>query len=374
MSWTPWALPGMLTGLLAWTGSVVVLRTAPHRSLNRRLAALLFLEGLWLGSGIFYLVEDPGVAYHLGVVAVAAMAALPFQYLSFLGVALRTPLTAPFRTRTAFFALAFASAGTALWVILSPSSFITELYSPPWATWNFRFQAYGQTAAQVHGAAALFGLVAALHAWWRTRPGSAARNRAVWFAVAFGTRDLYAGIANVLYPTIRDVPFWGDFVYNAGQTSVYLIYVVLLAYGVLRTQLFDLDLKIKFALEQSTVGAFFAGAFFTGEYVLQLVLPVDGVVLGFLAAAATSLALRPIQGFAERFAGRVMVDVEETEEYIRSRKHTVYSAALEGAVEDGMISDREREILVRLRQELGISTESAHALERDVVQHEMEGT
>lgn len=370
LTWTAWALPGLLTVVLAWTGVVVVLRTAPHRSLNRRLAVLLFLEGLWLGSGVFYMIEDPGVAYPVGAVAVAAMATLPFQYLSFLGASLRTPLVRPFRSGTAVLLLGLAGAGAALWVLLSPSSFITELYSPSWATWNFRFRPMGQRAAQVLGVAALFGLIAALHAYRNSSPGSAARNRAKWFAIAFGIRDVYVGVANLLYPVVRDTPLWGDFIYNAGQVSVYLVYLLLLTYGVLRTQLFDIDLKVKFALEQSTVGAFFAGAFFAGDYLLQRIIPVEGVVLGFLASAAIALALRPIQRFAEGFANRVMGDVEDTAEYIRARKHTVYRAALEGAVEDGLISDRERAILRRLREQLDISADTGRELEQEVVSRE----
>lgn len=370
LTWTPWALPGLLTAILAWAGAVVVLRTAPHRRLNRRLASLLVLEGLWMGGSLFYMVEDPVAAYGAGALAVAAMAALPFQYLSFLSTSLRTSLVAPFRSRAAFLLLALASTGAALWVLVSPSSFITDLYSPEWATWNFRFRPLGQRAAQLLGAAALFGLAAALHAFVKTRADSAARSRAKWFAIAFGVRDVYAGIANLLYPVLRDVPFWGDFVYNAGQTSVYLVYIVLLAYGVLHTQMFDIDLKVKFALEQSTVGSFFAAAFFTGDFVLQKIIPVEGTVLGFLSAAAVTLGLRPIQRFAERFAGRVMDDVEETPEYLRSRKRTVYRAALEGAVEDGVISDKERDILERLRRELEISGEIGRRLEEQVVARE----
>lgn len=370
LTWTPWALPGLLAGILAWAGAVVVLRTAPHRRLNRRLASLLVLEGIWMGGSLFYMIEDPVAAYGVGALAVAAMAALPFQYLSFLGTSLRTSLVTPFRSRAVFLLLALASAGAAVWVLLSPSSFITELYSPEWATWNFRFQPLGQRAAQLHGAAALFGLAAALHAYLRTQTDSAARARAKWFAIAFGIRDVYAGIANLLYPVLRDVPFWGDFVYNAGQTSIYLMYVVLMAYGVLHTQMFDIELKVKFALEQSTVGAFFAAAFFTGDFVLQRIIPVEGTILGFMAAATITVVLRPIQRFAEGFAGRVMDEVEETPEYLRARKRTVYRAALEGAVEDGVITERERDILSRLRQELAISTEIGRRLEDEVVDRE----
>lgn len=367
LTWTPWALPGLLAIPAAWTAAIVVFRTAPHRSLNRRLAFLLLLEGCWIGGTAFFLVEDPSLAFALATVAMAAMSALPFQYLAFLGVALDTPLVAPFRSRIAFWILALGSAGVATWVLLSPSTFAGELYSPSWATWNFYFRPAGQRAAQVVGAVSLFGLAAAVHAYRRARPGTAARIRARWFAIAFGLWDAYTGTTLVLYGVLRDLPFWGDFIYNPGQTTIYLIFVLLLAYGVLHTQLFDIDLKLKLALRQSTVGAFFAVAFFVGSEVLERFIPVDGVVLGLLVSGAIVLALRPIQRFAEGVSNHLMGGVLETQEYLRDRKHLVYRAALEGAVEDETVTRRERAILDRLREELGIPDAVARKLEREVL-------
>lgn len=366
LTWTPWAVPGILALPVAWSEAVVVLRTAPHRSLNRRLAALLVAEGLWMGGTAFFLVEDPGVVWAMGTVAVAAMVTLPFLYLAFLPEALATPLVAPFRSRGAVGVLALAAVGAAAWVILAPSTFLGELYSPEWATWNFLFRPMGQRAALLFGATSLFGLVAAIDAFRRAEADTAARSRARWFVIAFGVRDVYTGTTMVLYPTIRDIPFWGDFVYNPGQTTIYLVFVILLAYAVLRTQLFDIDLKIKLALRRSTVGAVFAVGFFVGSELLEEVVPVQGTLLGLLVSGAVVLVLQPVQRFAEAVSDRLMAGVSDAPEYVRGRKRVVYRAALEGAMEDGTVTEREHAILARLREELGIAEAEARELERQV--------
>jgi hypothetical protein len=367
LTWTPWVIAPILALVAAWGAAIILLRTAPDRSLNRRLAFVLFLEGIWLGGGVFFTIEDPVIFLAIAAVAVGAMAALPFQYLSFLGVSLATPLVAPFRPRIAFALLALASATAGLWVLLFPATFLGDLYSPEWATWNFQFRPAGARIALVHGVASLFGLVAAAAAFLKAKPGTDARSRAKWFMIAFGVRDLFNAVTWTLYPLLRPIPFWGDFVANQGPGIVNVLYVGLMSYGVLRAQLFDIDLKLKFALRQGTVGAVFAGAFFTGSELLERVVPVEGTILGLIVAGSIVLALRPVQRFAETFAGRVMRGVQDTPSYVEGRKHEVYRATLEGTLEDGAITDRERAVLDRLREQLGISREEAELVEREMV-------
>lgn len=366
MTWTWWAVPGTLVFLVSWVAAAVALRTAPDRSLNRRLAVLLGLEGVFAAGafGLLFLFERPAPVTALATAGTAAMVALPFQYLSFLGVSLETPLVAPFRSRAAFWLLGLASLAAASAVLLAPGTFITELYPPGWAPWNFQFHEPGQRGAQLHGLAYLFGLVAAVSAWFRAPPGSAARNRAKWFAIAFGVRDASVGLFQILYPVVRPLPFWGDFIYNPGQAIVYLAYVSLLTYAVLRMQLFDIDLKLRFAIQHSTVGAMIAGAFLIGSEVLERFVPVEGTILGVGAALLIVVALRPVQGFAERLAGGIMPGVEDTAAYLEARKLEVYRAAVEGAIQDGRVTDAERAILDRLRQQLAIAPDDADALER----------
>lgn len=367
LTWTSWIVLPMLALVTAWSAAAILLRTAPDRSLNRRLALVLFLEGLWLGGGFLYVVDDRTVVVWLSVMALTALAAVPFQYLSFLGVALSTRLVRPFRSRIAFVVLALVSIGAGLWVILEPWTFMGELYSPEWATWNFQFRPPGARLVQIHGLASLFGLAVTLTAYFQAAPDSAARSRAKWFMIAFGVRDLFNAAAWLSYPVLRPVPFWGDWVANQGGALINIAYVALLAYAVLHVQLFDIDLKIKFALRQGTVGAVIAAGFFTGSELLEAVIPVEGTILGIVLAGGIVTLLRPLQRLAEGFANRVMPGVHATPAYVEGRKHEVYRATVEGTLEDGAITERERAILERLRRNLGISIEEAETLERQLL-------
>jgi len=360
-------LPGLISSAFAISAAIVILRAAPDRPLNRRLSLVLLLEGVWSLAGIFFLVESAAAFMVIAAIGVGAMAALPFQYLSFLGVGLETLLVRPFRSRAAFFVLTGLSLLAAAALLLFPRVFIGDLYSPSWATWNFRFTAWGSRLSLLHGGVSLFALVASLVAFLGARRGTATRERALWFVVAFGVRDVIYASLYIFYPQLRPIPFWGDFLYNQLGGYGTIVFVALLTYGVLRRQLFDIDLKLKFALRQSTVAAIIAGAFFLGSEILETFVPVQGMVLGLMSAGAIVLLLRPVQRFAEAFASRLMPGVTNTPEYIDQQKHQVYRAALEGAVEDGVITDRERSILDRLVDQLGIVPRVAKRLEREIV-------
>ena len=319
-------------------------------------------------TGFLFFFEDPSIVIALVTVGSAAMVALPFQYLVFLAIALDSPLVRPFRSRSAMVLLGVLSVLAAMLVFAKPESFFSELYSPGWAPWNFQLVDFGQRTIQLLGAVYLFGFVVAVTAFFSARRGSAARNSAMWFAIAFGVRDAYIGLVQLLYPILRPIEFWGDFVYNVSHAIAYSIYVLLLAYAVLRSQLFNIDLKVKFALQQSTVGALIIGGFIVGSEVLESLVPVSGMVLNIIVAIAILVALRPIQRLALRMSNRLMHSVQNTPEYLEVRRLEVYRAALEGAVEDGLVTDKERTILDRLRDELGISAGEAVALENEFKQ------
>lgn len=65
---------------------------------------------------------------------------------------------------------------------------------------------------------------------------------------------------------------------------------------------------------------------------------------------------------------RLMHSVQNTPEYLDVRRLEVYRAALEGAFEDGLITDKERSILDHLRDSLGIPQVEAVALEKELSQ------
>lgn len=361
MTWSLWGVPGILSTLVAWGAAFLVFRTDPSRTVNRRLAALLLLEGLWLtGSvGVLFFLESAPTVHAVAVVGTAALAALPFVYLAFLGTALDTPLVRPLRSEGAFGLLVLLAVAAGAAVLLRPDAFVSAPYEAGWAPWNYRLEGLGQSLVQLQGAVHLYGLLAAVSAYLQPHCCRSLRRRAFWVAVAFGTRDVYLGLTQLLYPVLRPVTFWGDLVYNPALGLVFLVYVALLSYGVLQAQIFDIDLRIRAALRRSTVAASIAGAFFVGSELLEAVIPVDGTMLGILTAGLIVLLLRPLQRMAERLARRAMPGVEPTPDYLEARKHEVYRAAVEGALQDGTITDREEAVLARLRSELEIGEDEA---------------
>jgi hypothetical protein len=364
--WTWWGIPGTFAFAAAWCCAIVAFRTEPKRELNRRLSLILLLEGAFSAGhiGLLFFFDDQAVVTALSTMGMAARIALPFQYLAFLALALDSPLVVPFRTPVAKKLLNAASVAAAIFALARPGLFFSDLYSPGWAPWNFQFINFGLRVVQLQGVVYLFGLVAALSAYFRTKEGSVARNRAMWFAIAFGLRDIYVGIVQLLYPVIRPVPFWGDFIYNPGQAIFFSGYILLLAYAVLRSQLFDIDLRVRWAIKQSTLAAaVVAIIFLLSEGADRLLSAELGSFAGLLATAIVVFFLAPLQHLAERVAGVAMPNTQNTPEYAAFRKMQVYEAAVAEAQQEGGISQKERALLNRLRDSLGVSTSDAEAIE-----------
>ena len=93
----------------------------------------------------------------------------------------------------------------------------------------------------LQGAVYLYALLAAVAVYTRSTCCDTMRRQAFWFAVAFGIRDAYLGTTLVLYPVLRPIPFWGEFLYNPMEGLAFLVYVVLLSYGVLQREGWSLD-------------------------------------------------------------------------------------------------------------------------------------
>ncbi len=160
-------------------------------------------------------------------------------------------------------------------------------------------------------------------------------------------------------------PFWDlhSLVYICGTLAA----VPLIAYGILRTQLFDIDLRICWTIKQTTVAAALltfvvlvsegASAFLSAEL---------GNVAGLLAAAVVMFFLAPLQRFAERVASTAMPNTEYTPEYATFPKMHVYETAVAEARAGGGISAKERSLLNRLRESLGIPECDAAAIEREL--------
>jgi len=142
--------------------------------------------------------------------------------------------------------------------------------------------------------------------------------------------------------------------------------IALIAYGILRTQLFDIDLRIRWTIKQSTLAAaVVAIVYVLSEGASRLLSNELGNVAGLLGAAVVVFFLAPLQRFAERVAAAAMPNTHDTAEYATFRKLQVYEAAVTDALPGG-VGEKERALLRRLRDSLGISAADAASIERDL--------
>lgn len=348
---------------MCWALAVVLYRVGTVGSVARKLSLLLVVEGITLiSTGYIDLFITPAGREHdwypawmqaeviIHTFGDCAMLAL---YPPFLAAALQTKLTRPFANIRIQIAIYVASGVLFILVLLTP-------------LWLGAVLLYVMLALVFN-----FALIASIHAWLVANELTRARARS--FAFAFGFRDLCWGIVYTvaiywIYLGLYEV------VDSNATGTIYIIYasgtlfaVPLIAYGILRTHLFDIDLRIQWTIKQSTLAAaVVAIIFLLSEGADRLLSSELGNFAGLLAAAVVVFFLAPLQRFAERVASMAMPNTKNTPEYAAFRKMRVYEEALAEALQEGGISEKERALLVRLRDSLGISETDANAIEDEL--------
>jgi hypothetical protein len=352
---------GLVSVAMCWALAVVLYRVGATGGVARKLALLMVVEGFTLvNSGYIGLLLTPAAmasswypafSQAEDFVHVLGDCTLLALYPPFLAAALHTKLTRPFATKRIRISLAVVALAIFLAVFLTPLEIgVTLLY----ATMTLLFA---------------YALIASIHAWRVAAPGIA-RTRAGVFVLAFGFRDvcwgfIYThGISLIVRGLLGEPePDFFHIIYASGTFFA----VPLIAYGILRTQLFDIDLRIRWTIKHSTVAAVFVAIFYlVSEGADRLLESEFGNIAGLIASTLVVFFLVPLQRFAERVASVAMPNTENTPEYAMFRKLQVYEAALTEALPDGSISERERDLLNRLRDSLGISTVDANAIEREL--------
>jgi len=359
---------GLIAVALCWAFAVLLFRVGSTGSGSRKLATLMVVEGITLITNVSggYL-EAVGYAekttirqinYFLHTLGDCLLLAL---YPSFLAAALKTKLTQPFAGKWSRVLLWGFSGLLLLTVsldIFTNKTFSSERMIPAMAL-------YASLTVMF-----TFALVASVHAW-RTAPPGIIRDQARSFVLAFCLRDICWGFVyamSILW--IMNPEFFSDneahaisFIYRLST----LIYIPFIAYGILRTKLFDIDLRIQWTLKQSTIASvFIAVMFVVSEGASQFLSDEIGAVSGLLAAGVLVFFIAPLQQFAERVASSAMPNTKNTAEYTTFRKMQVYESALiEAQYEDG-VSERERALLDHLRESLGISITDAQAIELEL--------
>lgn len=302
---------------------------------------------------VFYLAEDPFLLANAIFYAFVTATMIFFTYLAFLPNALTTPLLRPFRPRVV--QAAFVVAALALVPV--------ALVAPAWT--SATLQGFDPMLSLGGTGVALFATIASVSALRGAPSGSLIRRRAKAYLLAFVCNDvsIIAGFGGSNFG--RHTPMF-DLLLGVVAPVFGIAFVLLLTRALLRDQLFDFDLKLKLTLKRGTVAAAFVGVFLVVAQVASNYLQgALGWLMGGIAAGALLLLLRPIERAADKLADRAMPNVQDNAEYRTVKKREVYRAAIESAMEDGVVTDKERNVLATLADQLGLGAKETLDIERE---------
>lgn len=367
-----WAgILGLVASLAAMVLAAVVFGTRPGRAQNRRLGSMLFLDGLAFlgGTGMMYLTDSVASSWAWQAITIFFILATPFAYLLFLAT-LDTPLAEPLRDPLVEKGLMVGLVLAPFAWFLSPGTFVLGMQPGRYAPWNsvmgpgFLWALLGVVVVS------LVGLVLAISAWRRAAAGTARRSQARSYALAFGARDVGLPLTFILV-LIAEAGIVGTTARFVAAVvlpaAILLVFVLLLTYGILKTQLFDIDLKIKLGIERSTLAGVFGVTFLAVSEIVERLLGVEGAIYGVVAAVSIGLFFQHIENGAAYVADRLMPGVEDTEAYRRTQKEQIYQAQLEELMADEQVTTKERRALLRLQESLGLDADAANRLEREML-------
>jgi len=192
-----------------------------------------------------------------------------------------------------------------------------------------------------------------------------ARERAIAFVLAFGFRDLaWATVyLSVVTGWVEKVPILIDQLY-IGPT---LIYIPIMAYGILKLQMLDIEIRLKTTIKNSVLAGMFLAFFFlisegSNEYLSNQL----GGIIGFGVSALLTLFLTPLHKWAERFSSKLVGSDIDDADYPESRSLQMYSTAVEETQAYGEITPAQISLLERLRESLNVSPDDAARLEQNL--------
>lgn len=179
-------------------------------------------------------------------------------------------------------------------------------------------------------------------------------------------------VAFLISPEISEPGFRYDSVLG-GIVSMAL--PILVAYALIKHQIFDIDLKIQWTLKQGTVAAAFLAAFIVSTQLAQSFFQwkYSSWVAGGMATGLMLLALSPLQRVADRIANAAMPTVKNTDEWKSNRRVDCYKSAIAMALKDRVLTRDEERTLALLADELGIGHTKALEL-REEVERELHPT
>jgi hypothetical protein len=358
-----YAAGNALASAVTFASAATLLALRGRPSIRFSLAACLVFVGLNTATWIIYWLDIEWATPTGQLWSVLTGFEWVLFDLLFVSYAIDVPLTRPIRTAFARgILLAIGIASIIPFAVDPYLMLIPNALHPRISSYTSLGLVVGQGSMIVGVVCALYSTAAAIQAVVKSSPGSRARARAAVYLRAFVFLD--GGSLLAWLPIQFTVPP-GDFLGAIVLPILLAIFTVLLVRAILRDHLFDFDLKVKWTIERGTVAAIILGAAFVVAQIAENFLAGQyGWLLGGAVAGVLLFAIRPIERFAERLAARAMPKTTGTPEYVAQRKEEIYRAALEDAMRGGSVSAKERQLLLRLAQNLQLSADTANEIEQ----------
>ena len=171
------------------------------------------------------------------------------------------------------------------------------------------------------------------------------------------------------------VPLAGAVTMSLGYGSVgiwlqglsWLILPAFATYALLRHTLFDLDLRLRWTIQQGTIASVFLAVFFVvSAGASEFLIDQFGYTMGAVAVGLMFFVMRPVQAFAERVAKQAVPQGKPLDDLLLAERLGLYRDQVELAWQDGTIGTKERSILRNLRDRLNIDLADAARIEDEV--------
>lgn len=143
---------------------------------------------------------------------------------------------------------------------------------------------------------------------------------------------------------------------------------LLVTYAIVRHQLFDIDVKVRWTIKQSTLAGAFIGIFFVVSESAQTFFTdtTGATYLGIAAAGMLVFAISPLQRVAERVAHAALPEARPLGDFDKAQRIALYREQVRAAWADGRLSRDERRLLNVARDRLGLSMEEAARIENEI--------
>jgi hypothetical protein len=147
---------------------------------------------------------------------------------------------------------------------------------------------------------------------------------------------------------------------------------IVLFVAILKHRLFGIDARLRMVINRSSLVGIYGGVFLVIEQLVQNATSAKyGILAGGLAAGLLLLGLRPLERLGQRIARAAVPGSTAMSKVPEPERIRFYQEQAEIAWSDGVLGRRERLLLDRLREGLGIEAAAAVDIEHRAAQHAM---